>query len=215
MKILEYIPNHDDKQKFDLIIIERNGKIETYRQWNESSNYPYLIKKLDKHKKELYMEGGIITINKSNPTKFDVTGSMYTDIMITCNDCGNKRCPKATNKRMLCTNSNEPNQEGIINMSYSKADEGERENPYKELDKIINHFANTSYDTELDKIYISMMDAPLGITVEHTVEGAYDIEVQNFDTDKMSEYDIPLDMNILERQLKTIVDMSNFKKKSK
>ena len=31
-----------------------------------------------------------------------------------CPNCGNKRCPKATDHRNECTNSNEPNQEGSI-----------------------------------------------------------------------------------------------------
>lgn len=31
-----------------------------------------------------------------------------------CPECGNKRCPKATNHELACTNSNEPNQEGSI-----------------------------------------------------------------------------------------------------
>ncbi len=34
--------------------------------------------------------------------------------MILCPDCGNKRCPKASNHRHQCTNSNEPNQRGSI-----------------------------------------------------------------------------------------------------
>lgn len=34
--------------------------------------------------------------------------------MVLCPDCGNKRCPKATNHNNECTNSNEPNQEGSI-----------------------------------------------------------------------------------------------------
>lgn len=32
--------------------------------------------------------------------------------MIVCPDCGNKRCPKATDHRLACTNSNEPGQAG-------------------------------------------------------------------------------------------------------
>ena len=32
--------------------------------------------------------------------------------MILCPDCGNKRCPKATDHRLQCTDSNEPGQEG-------------------------------------------------------------------------------------------------------
>jgi hypothetical protein len=34
--------------------------------------------------------------------------------MILCPDCGNKRCPKASNHRHQCTESNEPNQRGSI-----------------------------------------------------------------------------------------------------
>mgnify|MGYP003433753399 FL=1 len=32
--------------------------------------------------------------------------------MVVCPDCGNKRCPKATDHRFLCTNSNESGQTG-------------------------------------------------------------------------------------------------------
>lgn len=32
--------------------------------------------------------------------------------MIVCPDCGNKRCPKATNHRLDCTDSNDPGQPG-------------------------------------------------------------------------------------------------------
>jgi hypothetical protein len=31
-----------------------------------------------------------------------------------CPECGNKRCPKATNHNNACTNSNDSNQEGSI-----------------------------------------------------------------------------------------------------
>jgi hypothetical protein len=31
-----------------------------------------------------------------------------------CKTCGNKRCPKATDHTLTCTNSNEPGQEGSI-----------------------------------------------------------------------------------------------------
>lgn len=34
--------------------------------------------------------------------------------MIICKTCGNKRCPKATDHRLECTHSNEPNQPGSI-----------------------------------------------------------------------------------------------------
>ncbi len=41
MKILEYIPKYDDKERFDLIIAEIDGKVKTFRTWNESKDYPY------------------------------------------------------------------------------------------------------------------------------------------------------------------------------
>lgn len=34
--------------------------------------------------------------------------------MILCPECGNKRCPKASDHTLPCTNSNEPNQEGSV-----------------------------------------------------------------------------------------------------
>lgn len=34
--------------------------------------------------------------------------------MILCGDCGNKRCPKASDHRMACTGSNEPGQVGSV-----------------------------------------------------------------------------------------------------
>lgn len=41
--------------------------------------------------------------------------------MILCQECGNKRCPKAQNHRFRCKNSNEPNQIGEIEMTASNA----------------------------------------------------------------------------------------------
>jgi len=41
------------------------------------------------------------------------TGLPWTlEIMSLCETCGNKRCPKATNHRLACTDSNEPGQPG-------------------------------------------------------------------------------------------------------
>ena len=34
--------------------------------------------------------------------------------MILCPECGNKRCPKASDHRLECTGSNEPGQAGSI-----------------------------------------------------------------------------------------------------
>ena len=44
----------------------------------------------------------------------EITGAilMMTSVFIICPDCGNKRCPKATDHRLECTGSNEPGQKG-------------------------------------------------------------------------------------------------------
>ena len=42
------------------------------------------------------------------------TGEYHLFRMVVCPDCGNKRCPKATNHMLECSGSNEPNQEGSI-----------------------------------------------------------------------------------------------------
>lgn len=44
-----------------------------------------------------------------------INGVLWNPIampFIVCKICGNKRCPKATNCSLECTNSNEPGQEG-------------------------------------------------------------------------------------------------------
>lgn len=38
----------------------------------------------------------------------------YTVFMRLCPTCGNKRCPKATNHELACTDSNDPGQAGSI-----------------------------------------------------------------------------------------------------
>jgi hypothetical protein len=45
---------------------------------------------------------------------FKTSGGVILDRMIVCPDCGNKRCPKASNHALKCTNSNDPNQVGSI-----------------------------------------------------------------------------------------------------
>ena len=45
---------------------------------------------------------------------FDKSGQTFLDRMILCSECGNKRCPKATNHALPCTNSNNPNQAGSV-----------------------------------------------------------------------------------------------------
>jgi hypothetical protein len=46
-----------------------------------------------------------------NPIDWTKPESVY---MRLCPDCGNKRCPKASDHNNECTNSNEPNQTGSI-----------------------------------------------------------------------------------------------------
>ena len=41
---------------------------------------------------------------------FDKSSQTFLDRMILCSECGNKRCPKATNHALPCTNSNNPLQ---------------------------------------------------------------------------------------------------------
>lgn len=36
----------------------------------------------------------------------------FMRVMPICSECGNKRCPKATNHRHACTRSNDPGQAG-------------------------------------------------------------------------------------------------------
>lgn len=43
---------------------------------------------------------------------FREAGGFLNVRMFLCPECGNKRCPKATDHRLDCTNSNEPGQEG-------------------------------------------------------------------------------------------------------
>lgn len=41
-------------------------------------------------------------------------GFKATTYMILCPECGNKRCPKASDHDLACTNSNEPGQAGSL-----------------------------------------------------------------------------------------------------
>ena len=43
---------------------------------------------------------------------FTEAGGIMRVRMFLCPTCGNKRCPKATDHRLECTNSNEPGQVG-------------------------------------------------------------------------------------------------------
>jgi hypothetical protein len=45
---------------------------------------------------------------------FKASGGVMLDRMILCSECGNKRCPKASDHRLDCTSSNDPGQPGSI-----------------------------------------------------------------------------------------------------
>lgn len=55
-------------------------------------------------------------LNKISPITAVIGGKQVqiqrTIIMSLCTECGNKRCPKATDHRLACTGSNEPGQLG-------------------------------------------------------------------------------------------------------
>jgi Zn finger protein HypA/HybF involved in hydrogenase expression len=42
------------------------------------------------------------------------TGEYNATRVVVCPDCGNKRCPRATNHELECSGSNEPGQKGSI-----------------------------------------------------------------------------------------------------
>ena len=71
---------------------------------------------------------------------FNKSGSLLLDRMILCSECGNKRCPKATNHELQCTNSNEPNQAGSIYNTPPQRTEQEPVGTVKEL------FTNSAWD---------------------------------------------------------------------
>lgn len=39
--------------------------------------------------------------------------------MIVCSECGNKRCPQATDHRLKCTSSNDPEQIGSMYSNFN------------------------------------------------------------------------------------------------
>lgn len=48
---------------------------------------------------------------RSTPMPF---ARLQASMMIVCPVCGNKRCPRASDHRNKCTNSNRPGQEGSV-----------------------------------------------------------------------------------------------------
>jgi hypothetical protein len=78
---------------------------------------------------------------------FNKSGSLLLDRMILCSECGNKRCPKATNHELQCTNSNEPNQAGSI---YNTPPQPEQEPVAFASHGVINWIADKQIQHEAD-----------------------------------------------------------------
>ena len=56
-----------------------------------------------------------IADNKLTVNIFDgIPVALSATKMILCPDCGNKRCPKASDHRLNCTRSNEQGQDGSV-----------------------------------------------------------------------------------------------------
>ena len=89
--------------------------------------------------------------------------------MILCPDCGNKRCPKASNHKHQCTNSNEPNQRGSI-YNHPVKEFFEDEPQAEELHEIMQSNAELT-DEEINIV---------GIKVLGSIWNCYDEELVDF-----------------------------------
>ena len=58
-----------------------------------------------------------------------------SSFMHLCPDCGNKRCPRATDHRNACTGSNEPGQAGSAYGPYQPMSSAEIERMFAEIDR--------------------------------------------------------------------------------
>jgi hypothetical protein len=94
--------------------VDENGAMSSLRYWSEPDN---------RHEVALYT-----TPPAAQPAPvqepvakrycchscFKASGGVMLDRMILCSECGNKRCPKASDHNFSCTGSNEPGQWGSI-----------------------------------------------------------------------------------------------------
>lgn len=55
-----------------------------------------------------------LTCEDSLTKDLDPLEKLFARRFVVCSDCGNKRCPKATNHTLTCTGSNDPGQVGSI-----------------------------------------------------------------------------------------------------
>lgn len=78
--------------------------------------------------------------------------------MRVCSECGNKRCPHASDHRNACTHSNEPNQQAEPNRQVDARTPGEAlkaiaallDNYRREVDEFAEAIRSTSAEAQLD-----------------------------------------------------------------
>lgn len=64
--------------------------------------------------RDLLSETGYGWLVDAKPCCWKCWGDKPATMMLVCPTCGNKRCPKASDHELACTNSNEPGQPGSV-----------------------------------------------------------------------------------------------------
>ncbi len=96
--------------------------------WMYEVNDTFIIFSSNKPPEDAYDEGSLVPLYTAPRELSDGCGNCHACLvgvmennmpvtsqrMIVCSDCGNKRCPKASNHRHKCTGSNEVGQHGSI-----------------------------------------------------------------------------------------------------
>lgn len=67
-----------------------------------------------KKEKDMWIGQAKLAENADCVTCFRKAGGWLRVRMWLCPNCGNKRCPKATDHTLACTGSNEPGQKGSM-----------------------------------------------------------------------------------------------------
>lgn len=82
---------------------------------------PGPLRPMTASEKQAFLNGDFVDAAPEGRAAYDcgchrchVEQSRLQTFMILCPACGNKRCPRATDHRLACTNSNEPGQDGSI-----------------------------------------------------------------------------------------------------
>ena len=82
--------------------------------------------------------------------------------MILCPECGNKRCPKASDHRLNCTGSNESGQGGSVYAAQPEQDHG--------FDRTASHMAGEYVDTAPpSKPWVSLTDEQIAEAFDHSM----------------------------------------------